>query len=143
MKSIKTRILLVLFAHLILFNSIGFGLVEHTCTMRGKKTYSFFTIETCKSCDKPINKQTGKATFRKIKCCDDKQIIFENLSESIVNLAGKYVKIGSDFTTKQFLKATSFKIDNPSAFNILPQFQTVPNYWFGIKLLHFIGLLRL
>ena len=143
MKNFKSRILLVFLANLILFNSFGFGLVEHSCSMRGKKSYSFITAESCKGCSNHAKIPTGKASVSKTKCCDDKQIDQNNDSESLLTLAGKFIHSVSKMLAKTVIwvcltiSQAVLEITNHTAN------QQEPSSLFGTKLLHFISLLRL
>ncbi len=143
MKSTKSRILLVFLANLILLNSFGFGLVEHSCSMRGKKSYSFITQESCKGCDKQHNKHTGKTVINKTKCCDDKEIEQEDISKSIVNVGAKVVKSTSEFIANSIV----WVVQNAfiAIFNILGYHPTGDdsNSFSGKSLLIFICLFRL
>lgn len=143
MKNIKSRILLVFLANLILFNSFGFGLVEHSCSMRGKKTYSFITKESCKGCDKHHNKHSGKTVVSKAKCCEDKQIEQENISKSIVNITGKFVKSTAEFIVNSVVwvaKTTFIAILNVLGYQ---PYTDNSNSFSGKNLLIFISLFRL
>jgi hypothetical protein len=142
MKKLSTRIFTLFLALLVLFTSSGFGLVEHSCSLRGKKTYSFISKETCKFCGshKPI--VSGKASFSKSKCCDEKQIEKkENLTNSISNSASKVIKEAVGL----FTKAAVFIISKVTS-TILELF-TRPNpesnSFFGKSLLQFISVFRL
>ncbi|MES2795501.1 MAG: hypothetical protein V4683_06025 [Bacteroidota bacterium] len=141
MKNFTKRIVTIFLASLVLFTSSGFGLVEHSCSMRGKKTYSFVNKDACNSC--PNHKaKNGQTTVSKDKCCDSKQVEkTENLSESIVNLAGKFVKTTTEYIVKSiaivFTKAIGI------VFNIDTTNEGEKTLLFGKSLLHFISLLRL
>jgi hypothetical protein len=143
MKNIKSRFLLIFLANLILFNSFGFGLVEHSCSMRGKKTYSFISKETCKGCGKHCNSKKGKTTISRSKCCDDKKLEKQQSSESIVTITSKALKSVGDIFAKSVLQVSKFLFN--TILNIVGN-HTHNNYtnsFSGKSLLIFISVLRL
>ena len=112
MKNIKSRTLLVFLASLILFNSSGFGLVEHSCSMRGKKSYSFVNKPLCSGCGKHNSSTNGKSSLSQTKCCDDKQAQKDvNLSESVVNITGKIIKSATEIFYKAVIWVGSFLLE--------------------------------
>ena len=141
MKNIKSRILLVLLSNLILFNSFGFGLVEHSCTMRGKKTYSFIAKDTCKGCD--VHKKTSsKTTISRSKCCNsEQQKKQENISESLVNIATKFIKAATNALIQGFVWLAL--IASEAILNVFGANQPESSSLFGKNLLIFISLFRL
>jgi hypothetical protein len=85
-------------ACVILLSSTGFGLVEHTCQMRGKKKTMVVVFSDAKSqsgC--AIHKQSGQSSSRTIikksECCQDDQR-YENVdvTSSLSQLVAKFVK---------------------------------------------------
>lgn len=142
MKSFPTRFLTFLLAALILFTSTGFGLIEHSCAMRGKKSYSFVTKESCSGCENHHKKAPiGKASVSKSKCCDDNVVEKEKTSESIANIFGKLLKSATFFIVNSifFIATTAFEF----VFNLLSSNQNDVCSLAGRSLLNFIGLLRL
>ena len=104
MKKAIFRIFNVFLAVIVLLSSSGFGLVEHSCTMRGKQT-SFHKkgdlccgIKTNKQV--PLNKQ--QATLKKTQCCSDDEK-YENVeySSSVSQLVAKFTQ-----NTIDWLKST-------------------------------------
>jgi hypothetical protein len=142
MNNYTKRFVTFFLASLILFTSSGFGLVEHSCSLRGKKTYSFVNKNSCNSCTKHQSKSNQKTSFSRDKCCESKQVEkTQNISESLVNITGKFVKNATDFIAKSasfvFYKAIDVVI------NFKNNNSDEPNSLFGKSLLHFISLLRL
>ena len=95
-KSILFRLFNLLMAVVVLTTTTGFGLVEHSCIVKGK-TYSLSTPQGhCKSCNAPLPKN-GQTAVQKDKCCDDKTT-YENVdyTSSLVQLTAKVVKNVTD-----------------------------------------------
>lgn len=139
----KTRSFFLIFlSSLILFTSTGFGLIEHSCSMRGKKTYSFVSKDMCKVCNKKNKATKGKTTVSKSKCCDEKRIENqENISESIVNLTGKLIKSSAQLFANAFVWVFTTAFE---AFVNITQIQKdEPNSLFGKNLLIFKSTFRL
>lgn len=100
MKRILHQTLCLLMACIVLITSTGFGLVEHSCMMRGKKVTLAVVAEAshCQGC--PDQKQTmtaNKPVVKKTACCQDDQR-YENVSftSSISQLLAKFVKSVTD-----------------------------------------------
>lgn len=142
MKNVKSRILLVFLSCLILFNSSGFGLIEHSCSMRGKKSYSFVVKDACKGCDKHKKNNAGQASISKTKCCDDKQADkTENISESIVNITAKFVKSITQAIAKAFVWVATILAE--TVIDLISHNNQESSTLFGKSLLIFISVFRL
>lgn len=91
----------LMMACVVLLSSTGFGLVEHTCQMRGKKktmVIAFSETKTesgCASDKQPI--PDNQTVVKKTECCQDDQH-FENVdvSSSLSQLVAKFVKTVSE-----------------------------------------------
>ncbi|MDZ7935384.1 MAG: hypothetical protein U5M51_10575 [Emticicia sp.] len=122
MKKALFRIFNVLMAVVVLLSSTGFGLVEHSCTVRGKKTSLHNSDEAC--CNKTSQKGTfpQKTTLKKSKCCTEEEK-YKNVdySSSASQSVAKFVQNGLDWvktTVNSFLKAIVEEIlDNISSKN--------------------------
>ena len=81
MKKILFRAFNVMMAVVVLLSSTGFGLVEHSCTVRGKQTSLHKSSSVC--CGKTQNQSTNhqKATIKKSKCCSEDEK-YENVAYS-------------------------------------------------------------
>ena len=81
----------------VLLSSTGFGLVEHTCQMRGKKktlVVAFSENKTQNGCADGKQAQPAKQTvLKKTDCCQDDQR-YENVdvTSSLSQLIAKFVK---------------------------------------------------
>lgn len=80
----------------VLLSSTGFGLVEHSCQMRGKKKTMVVAFSEVKSPSCATNKQpmsTQQTVVKKAECCQDDQR-FENvdISSSLSQFIAKLVK---------------------------------------------------
>jgi hypothetical protein len=80
----------------VLLSSTGFGLVEHSCQMRGKKktivvAFSEAKSPTCATTKQPMSDQ--QTVLKKTECCQDDQR-FENvdISSSLSQFVAKIVK---------------------------------------------------
>lgn len=95
MKRELFRIMNVLMAVVVLVSSTGFGLIEHSCQMRGKKiTHVALTQEACVGCP-PTHKvpASDKPTVKKKECCEDEKR-YENVdvTSSLSQLVAKFFK---------------------------------------------------
>lgn len=109
MKKALFRIFNVLMAVVVLLSSTGFGLVEHSCTVKGKQTSFHKTNKTC--CNKTSQKDFSpqKTTVKKTKCCTEEEK-YENVdySSSASQNVAKFIQNGLDWAknaTNLFLKA--------------------------------------
>jgi hypothetical protein len=142
MKNIPTRIVTFFLAFLILFSSNGFGLVEHSCSLRGKKSYSFETKEVCKFCGSHKSSIPGQATFLKSKCCEVKQIEpKQNIANTVVEWSGKVLKDVAHYIAKSIAFILSSLAVALLEFFSKPD--TDNSSLFGRSLLQFISLFRL
>lgn len=122
MKKALFRIFNVLMAVVVLLSSTGFGLVEHSCTVRGKQTSLHKSDGAC--CNKTSQKDTSpqKTTVKKSKCCTEEEK-YENVdySSSASQNVAKFVQNGLDWvktTVNSFFKAIVEEIlDNISSKN--------------------------
>lgn len=87
----------LLMACIVLLSSTGFGLVEHSCQMRGKKktmVIAFSEVKTKQGCSADQQTvSTNEPTVKKMECCQDDQH-YENvdISSSLSQLVAKFVK---------------------------------------------------
>ncbi|MFY7908367.1 MAG: HYC_CC_PP family protein [Emticicia sp.] len=109
MKKALFRIFNVLMAVVVLLSSTGFGLVEHSCTVRGKQTSLRKSETAC--CNKTAKKENlpQKTTVKKAKCCTEEEK-YENVdySSSASQSVAKFVQNGLDWvktTVISFIKA--------------------------------------
>ena len=106
MKKILFRAFNVMMAVVVLLSSTGFGLVEHSCTVRGKQTSLHKSSSVC--CGKTQNQSTNhqKATIKKSKCCSEDEK-YENVaySSSASQLVAKFTQNALDWAKTTF---TSF-----------------------------------
>lgn len=98
MKKAIFRIFNVLMAAVVLLSSTGFGLVEHSCTVKGKQTSLHKIGSPC--CNKTSQKDSSprKTTLKKSNCCTEKEK-YENVdySSSASQSVAKFVQIGLDW----------------------------------------------
>ncbi|MVM37691.1 hypothetical protein GO730_08905 [Spirosoma sp. HMF3257] len=87
----------LLMACVVLLSSTGFGLVEHSCQMRGKKktmVVAFSDTKTKTGC--AIDQQAmpaGQTLVKKTQCCqDDQQYENVDISSSLSQLVAKFIK---------------------------------------------------
>jgi hypothetical protein len=97
MKRALFQILNVLMAVVVLMSSTGFGLIEHSCQMRGKKIVHVSLTQTAQDCAGcPPGQKTPapeKPTVKKTDCCEDEQR-YENVdvTSSLSQLVAKFIK---------------------------------------------------
>lgn len=98
MKRALFQLFNVLMACVVLLSSTGFGLVEHTCQMRGKKKtliVAFSKQTPAKSCASDAQtSQTEQTMVKKTDCCDD-DLSYDNVeaSSSLSQLIAHFVKV--------------------------------------------------
>lgn len=98
MKRALFQIVNLLMAFVVLLSSTGFGLVEHSCQMRGKKTTvvtAFSDVKTHTGCDQNgLPMTTNTPVVKKTPCCQDDQT-FENVDtkSSLTQFVAKFVKV--------------------------------------------------
>lgn len=98
-RSFLFRLFNLLMAVVVLTTSTGFGLVEHSCLMRGQTTVSInqhIALKPCAGC--PEQKTTrAQQNLKKAKCCADRNA-YQNVSftASLVHLMAKSVKAMGD-----------------------------------------------
>ncbi len=101
MKRALFQVFNLLMVCVVLLSSTGFGLVEHSCQMRGKKktmVVAFSDAKTqpgCSSDKQPI--PTNQTVVKKTECCQDENY-FENVdvSSSLSQFVAKFVKIAAE-----------------------------------------------
>ncbi len=97
MKRTLFQLLNLLMACVILLSSTGFGLVEHTCQMRGKKKTMVVAFSDAKAqtgcADRKQSILSDQTIIKKTECCQDDQR-YENVdvSSSLSQLVAKFVK---------------------------------------------------
>jgi hypothetical protein len=97
MKRTLFQLFNLLMACVVLLSSTGFGLVEHSCQMRGKKktvVVAFSDAKTPRGCAvDQMAAPTDQPTIKKTVCCQDDQH-FENvdISSSLSQLIAKFIK---------------------------------------------------
>lgn len=73
MKSVLLRFLHLFMAVVVLLSSMGFGLVDHTCQMRGKRTYLIHQhSKACKVCPAEAAEQATGPVVKRTACCVEK-----------------------------------------------------------------------
>ncbi len=101
MKKILFRTFNVMMAVIVLLSSTGFGLVEHSCTMRGKQTSLHKSGDACCGITKQ-QKNHQKTILKKSKCCSEDEK-YENVeySSSASQLVAKFAQ-----NTLDWIKST-------------------------------------
>ncbi len=101
MKRALFQLFNLLMVCVVLLSSTGFGLVEHSCQMRGKKktmvvAFSDAKIQPgCSSDKQPMS--ANQTVIKKTECCQD-ETYFENVdvSSSLSQFIAKFVKIAAE-----------------------------------------------
>lgn len=98
MKAAFTRFLHVLMAVVVLLSSMGFGLVDHTCLMRGKRTYLIHQhSKACKVCPTDIAEQATGPVVKRTACCVEKARYEKvDIGSSLNHELAKFVKVVSE-----------------------------------------------
>lgn len=112
MKRTLFRLFNILMACVVLLSSTGFGLVEHTCQMRGhKKTmvvaFSDVKAQGCATDEQPM--PSGQTVIKKTECCQDDQR-YENVDiwSSISQFVAKLVKSITETVVAGFVTVISW-----------------------------------
>jgi hypothetical protein len=73
MKSVLFRLLNVSMALMVLLSSMGFGLIEHTCAVRGKRVYSVYESGKtgCHTCLVTHKVARTSASVDRTDCCQN------------------------------------------------------------------------
>ncbi|WP_461128957.1 HYC_CC_PP family protein [Spirosoma aerophilum] len=105
----------LLMACVVLLSSTGFGLVEHTCQMRGKKKTVVVAFSEAKSPTCETGKQAEpvqQTVVKKTECCQDDQH-FENvdISSSLSQFVAKFVKIVTEAVLTSVVAVMAWVID--------------------------------
>ncbi|RYF71788.1 MAG: hypothetical protein EOO39_13325 [Cytophagaceae bacterium] len=98
MKLALIRFLHLFMAVVVLLSSMGFGLVEHSCQLRGKRIYSIHDSKPgCKLCQ--VRSATAKQapSINRTDCCkDETRYSRVDTTSSLNHLLVKFVKVISD-----------------------------------------------
>ena len=98
MKAALIRLLHVFMAVVVLLSSMGFGLVDHTCQMRGKRTYLIHQhSKACKVCPaEAVDKATGP-TIKRTACCVEKARYEKvDVGSSLSHGLAKLINVGTE-----------------------------------------------
>lgn len=116
MKRTLFRLFNLLMACVVLLSSTGFGLVEHSCQMRGKKktmVVAFSDAKTqpgCSSDKQPM--PASQTVLKKTECCQDDQR-YENVdvSSSLSQFVAKFVKTITETVIAGVMTVVTWLID--------------------------------
>lgn len=97
MKRALFQLFNLLMTCVVLLSSTGFGLVEHSCQMRGKKKTLVVAFSETKSrpgcADHQQASASGQPVVQKVNCCqDDQQYENVDVTSSLSQLVAKFVK---------------------------------------------------
>ncbi|AKD58521.1 HYC_CC_PP family protein [Spirosoma radiotolerans] len=106
----------LLMACVVLLSSTGFGLVEHSCQMRGKKktmVVAFSEVKSSSGCatsKQPLPEQ--QTVVKKADCCQDDQH-YENvdISSSLSQFVAKFVKTVTEAVITGFVAVMAWIIE--------------------------------
>jgi hypothetical protein len=110
----------ILMACIVLLSSTGFGLIEHTCLMRGKKVSMAMNHDARQSCrihgEKAVslpNQSHQAPVIKRTDCCKEEQR-YENVdfSSSITQLVAKFIKSLANTTLVGAAAFVSWLLDN-------------------------------
>ncbi len=110
-------------ALLVLFTSSGFGLVEHSCRLNGKKSYSFVQKKAC--CAEKKHQKAGKTSISKSKCCESKELkpdqspqekSTDSIAQKVIKAANEAVMHGAQIVLQHVIAFISshFVVDDDS-----------------------------
>ncbi|WP_128544170.1 HYC_CC_PP family protein [Larkinella soli] len=104
MKPVLFRLFNLLMAFIVLMSSTGFGLVEHSCRIRGKQVSLAVSYESRKTCRMHEYRKTAAQAgsdsglvIKKTDCCtEDSRYENVDVTSSISHLVAKFIKSISD-----------------------------------------------
>ena len=99
MKLALIRFLHLFMAVAVLLSSMGFGLVEHSCQLRGKRVYSVHddTKSGCTLCQAPTGAPEQRPAVNRTDCCKDETRYSKvDTTSSLSHQLTKFVKVISD-----------------------------------------------
>ncbi|MEZ0539586.1 HYC_CC_PP family protein [Fibrella arboris] len=98
MKHALLRFLHLFMAVVVLLSSMGFGLVEHSCQLRGKRVYSIHdTKPGCKRCQVRSHAPDQTPTVNRTDCCkDETRFAKVDITSSLSHQLVKFVNVISD-----------------------------------------------
>ena len=98
MKPALIRFLHLFMAVVVLLSSMGFGLVEHSCQLRGKRIYSINndTQPGCRVCQVSTQQSDQIAAINRTDCCKDETRYSKvDTTSSLSPLLTKFIKVVS------------------------------------------------
>jgi hypothetical protein len=107
MKKAFFRLFNIFMAIVVLTSSTGFGVVEHSCTVKGKQTSLTKSVNgCCSNAQKPFDTHQ-KATLKKSKCCNEEEK-YENVdySSSATQKVAKFTQKSIDWVKETFYNFT-------------------------------------
>ena len=115
MKRTLFRLFNLLMACVVLLSSTGFGLVEHSCQMRGKKKTMVVAFSDVKASGCATDRQpmpVGQTVLKKTECCQDDQR-YENvdISSSLSQLVAKFVKTVTETVAAGIMTVVAWLFD--------------------------------
>lgn len=98
MPKLLLRFLHLFMAVVVLLSSMGFGLVEHSCQLRGKRTYSIHDERPgCKLCQVRTQATTKTPTVNRTDCCKEETRYNKvDTTSSLSHQLTKFVKVIGD-----------------------------------------------
>ncbi|MEZ0486180.1 HYC_CC_PP family protein [Fibrella aquatica] len=102
MKAALIRFLHLFMAVVVLLSSMGFGLVEHSCQLRGKRIVSVHEeMPTCKFCQVRTQPAEQAPTIGRTDCCkDDTRYTKVDITSSMNHKLASFIKaLGDQFGT--------------------------------------------
>lgn len=111
MKKVLFRTFNVILAVIVLLSSTGFGLVEHSCAVRGKQTSLHKSGDACCGISKQ-QQNHQKTTIKKTKCCSENEK-FENVeySSSASQLVAKFAQNALDWVKSTVISFTKTVVE--------------------------------
>lgn len=94
MNAALLRFLHLFMAVVVLLSSMGFGLVEHSCQLRGKRVYSVYNAQPgCQLCKTRPATESRTPAVKHTDCCkDDARYSNVETASSLSQLLAKFVK---------------------------------------------------
>lgn len=117
MKPTLTQLLHLFMAVVVLFSSTGFGLVEHSCQMRGKKqrvvsAFSMVQLKGCTSADMQAQSPPdGQATLSRDACCQD-HLSYKHVDtgSSLAQLLAKCIQTAAEAVMQSVVSVVTYLV---------------------------------
>ncbi len=142
MKQRLQRYFTLFMAIVVLTASMGVGVVEHNCQLKGKSV-SLFSSEksSCHSCSRiqHKNNDTSKTQFKRTKCCAETYSVKKiNIVLASKTFAKAFFQFSQDFVNTDFNLENWFCLSIKSNLHVVLHAVSFSSLFYGRSLLSFV-----